>query len=51
MSYDTTVNEALDPPEARIAARSNSARRWIMFVAGLTTVIAGLAVVAWIWLR
>lgn len=48
MSYDTTVNDALDPPDARLPARQPSRRMlraWLAITAALALVaIAGTLV-------
>jgi hypothetical protein len=53
MSYDTTVNDAIDPPEARIGVRPRSAARSWRLVATLSiAVLLGATMFcAWALLR
>lgn len=53
MSYDTTVNDAIDPPAARISARKLSEARSLRIAAALSIAITlgALGLVAWVLLR
>lgn len=52
MSYDTTVNDAIDPPEARLPARRQRAARWWKWAAALSlAMVVAVLCGAWIWWR
>jgi hypothetical protein len=52
MSYDTTVNDALDPPEARLPAMRRRALRWKYFAIGaIAALVLLMAVGTWVLFR
>jgi hypothetical protein len=52
MSYDTTVNDALDPPEARLPAARRSALRWKFIAIGaIAAIVVVMALGGWALLR
>jgi hypothetical protein len=49
MSYDTTVNDALDPPDARVSPRRSAARGWrIAVVAAIALALAAALLCRWL---